>query len=49
MEEILLGEPCIIVWGKVQWVPMDTFLTALTISSYKLDNESALGLSKPVF
>jgi len=33
--------------GKEQWVPIDTFLTALTISSYALDNDSALGLSKP--
>jgi len=37
----------LLLGGKEQWVPIDTFLTALTISSYALDNDLALGLSEP--
>jgi len=47
VEEILLGESSIVVGGKEQWVPIDTFLTALRISSYASDSDSALGSSKP--
>jgi len=42
-----LENPVLLLGGKEQWVPIDTFLTTLTISSYSLDNNSALGLSKP--
>jgi len=37
----------LLLGGKEQWVPIDTFLTALTISSYASDNDSALGSSEP--